>query len=192
MADPEVMQPSKRMTRDEKRSLEKVIKGDFEITREEFREIWSKARQRELDAIAQKYADESDLLTEAARSMREAVEKARRDLENALAQIRESGAAPGAARNYGIERVEIRYPTTFVLRAKELEVKAVNDRYSQIQAVAMRSISRQELEALRKLALTGIYSETATDLLNSIPDAQAVLASALSENQPTKEISNNG
>lgn len=167
--------PKKPMTRDERRTLERIVKTDFETLRSGLNAQVTDAQQREIARINAEYADQEQELTNVSRELREVVEAARRMIEDKMTELRQRGFC--TAPNQIV--LEIRYPSIWQVQGKETALRNGRNRINQAHQHALADLTRQENDATRRVMLTSVVSEEATALLDSFPTASEVMSQAL-------------
>ena len=166
--------PKKPMTRDERRSLERIVKSDFETLRAELNSQVGEAVERERQRINAEFAEQETELTEISREMRETVEQARQLIENKMTELRERGfsAVPPSL-------LQITFPAGWQVKGKQEALRDANVRISSAHQKALADLVRQENDAIRQVVLTSVVSDEAQALLNSFPTASEVMSTAL-------------
>lgn len=192
--------PVKTLSATERRSLEKIVKNDYDTLYNDLHAMYQQARkdaEREYrEATGKAQADAAGIRETLADKIEAASVRLRKDLDAMFAAAAKAGydveviSAPGRYQDpftaNDVHRVAYRINGLNIAGIKENYTETINTLEQQYH-MANRILDKKRLETQRTLLLSAITSDVALDFLNAIPSAKELFTAAITEQQAALE-----
>lgn len=197
---PEASAPVKTLSATERRSLEKIVKNDYDTLYNDLHAMYQQAHKdadREYrEATGKAQADAAGIRETLAEKIEAASTRIRKDLDAVFAAAAKAGydlevvSAPGRYQDpftaSDVHRVAYRINGLNIAGIKERYAETINTLDQQYH-MANRILDKKRLETQRTLLLSAITSDVALDFLNAIPSAKELFTAAITEQQAALE-----
>lgn len=174
------------MNSTERRSIERIIKGRFELLATELDELAGEYRALAIAEVEAQFTKELKAAAEADAQLRDLARKLNEQALAVVDKLKAKGIQPQNRYGYQIKVVEVSDNITWepigITKAKQDAQQEITKRLQQ----AKNNLRRNELDLLEKLHRTSIESGDAEDFLADLPSAEDLMVKAAEAKAITK------